>query len=175
MDLRVIKTKKIIKEAFFELRKKYPLEKVKVKDICEMALINKTTFYKYYMDVFDLSTELENEAIEQFFLASENLDCLFSAPEKFIAGIPKSSDEKIQPVTSLFAGREDVFMNKMEHWLLDFYKKNGNMSIEDEVMLHFVICGAIHTMQEMTKTHINDESTIAESLANLVRKITMSK
>ena len=81
MDLRVIKTKKIIKEAFFELRKKYPLEKVKVKDICEMALINKTTFYKYYMDVFDLSTELENEAIEQFFWQVKILTAYFQHPK----------------------------------------------------------------------------------------------
>ena len=173
MDLRVIKTKKVIREAFLELRKKYPLEKLKVKDICELALINKTTFYKYYMDVFDLSAELEDEAIEQFFFASKNLDCLFSAPEKFIAGIPKSADENIKPVTALFAGREDVFMKKMEHWLLDFYQKNSSMSIEDEVILHFVICGATHTMQEMTANHIKDETAIAESIARIIRKITL--
>lgn len=173
MDLRVIKTKKVIREAFLELRKKYPLEKLKVKDICELALINKTTFYKYYMDVFDLSAELEDEAIEQFFFASKNLDCLFSAPEKFIAGIPKSADENIKPVTALFAGREDVFIKKMEHWLLDFYQKNSSMSIEDEVILHFVICGATHTMQEMTANHTKDETAIAESIARIIRKITL--
>lgn len=174
MDLRIVKTKKVIKEAFLTLRKKYPLEKVKVKDICDLALINKTTFYKYYLDVFDLSAELEDEAIEQFFSASKDMDCLFSAPEKFVAGIPKSADENIKPVTALFAGREDVFMKKMEHWLLDYYKKNNSdMSIEDEVKLHFVICGATHTMQEMTANRPDEEAAIAENIAGIIRKITM--
>lgn len=171
MDLRVIKTRKAIKEAYLALRKKYPLEKIKVKDICEMALINKTTFYKYYMDIFDLAEELENEAVAQFFASSRDIDCLFSAPEKFIAGIPCGSDENMKPVSALFAGREEVFMSKMEHYLLDYYIKNNEIEIDDEVLLRFVICGATRTMQEMSAGDAKNEALIAESLAKMIRKI----
>ena len=42
MDLRVIKTKKNIRDAFLELRKKHTLDEIKVNALCEKAMINKT-------------------------------------------------------------------------------------------------------------------------------------
>jgi len=167
MDLRVIKTKKVIHDSFMELRKTHPLEKVKVKDICEKALINKTTFYKYYTDVFDLSRELENEAMEQYYTASQNSECLFSDPEKFIAGIPKAEDENMDQLFLLFSGREDILMKKMETHLLQLYTKD-NMTIEETVILHFVVSGAINTMQDLS---VNDDNAdlIAKSLAKVIR------
>ena len=47
MDLRIVKTKQQIKQAFLSLRAQYLPEKIKVKDICERAMINKTTFYAH--------------------------------------------------------------------------------------------------------------------------------
>ena len=43
-DLRVYKTKKAIREAYMELRKKKPLEKIKVNDVCELAMCIRATF-----------------------------------------------------------------------------------------------------------------------------------
>lgn len=65
MDLRIVKTKKAIREAFLQVRKTTPLEKMKVRDLCRIALINKSTFYNHYEDVFALSEEMENEILEQ--------------------------------------------------------------------------------------------------------------
>ncbi len=41
MDLRIIKTKKAIINAFLALRAKRPLEKITVRELCEMAMVNK--------------------------------------------------------------------------------------------------------------------------------------
>ena len=57
-DLRTIKTKKSIENAFLELRQKKNLEDIKVSELCSIALINKTTFYNYYSDIYELSNEL---------------------------------------------------------------------------------------------------------------------
>ncbi len=67
MDLRVKKTQKNIREAFLSLRAKKPLEKITVKELCETALINKTTFYLHYQSIYDLSEAIENELIESCF------------------------------------------------------------------------------------------------------------
>ena len=45
MDLRVKKTTKSIKDAFYELRKKKEVGKISVKELSEVAMINKATFY----------------------------------------------------------------------------------------------------------------------------------
>ena len=53
-DLRVIKTNKILFEALTTLMKDKTFEKIKISDICEVALINRSTFYAHYEDKYEL-------------------------------------------------------------------------------------------------------------------------
>ena len=64
MDLRIEKTEKAIKNAFIELRARKPLEKITVKELCEAAELNRSTFYAYYQDVFSLYYEMGNELVD---------------------------------------------------------------------------------------------------------------
>ena len=63
MDLRVAKTKKAIINSFLSIRAKKPLEKITVRELCQMAMINKSTFYSHYGDIYELSDSLENEVV----------------------------------------------------------------------------------------------------------------
>ena len=63
MDARVRFTKKVIKDAFFQILQEKPLNKVTVTAICELAEINRATFYKYYNDPFDLMQQIETELL----------------------------------------------------------------------------------------------------------------
>ncbi len=65
MDLRVQKTERLIRAAFIELRKTKPLEKITIKELTEVARINKGTFYHHYQDIYALSETLENELIRK--------------------------------------------------------------------------------------------------------------
>ncbi len=60
-DLRVQKTKKLIKEAFFELVEEKGYAKVTVMDITKKAMINRNTFYLHYLDKEDLIDQILNE------------------------------------------------------------------------------------------------------------------
>ena len=84
MDLRIVKTRKAIQSAFIELRKTTPLEKIRVRDLCRIALINKSTFYNHYADAFALSEEMENELLSQCMDDFEFKDCLLTDPMKFL-------------------------------------------------------------------------------------------
>ena len=44
MDVRIVKTKNSIINAFLELRSQKNIEKITVKELCEKAMINKSTF-----------------------------------------------------------------------------------------------------------------------------------
>lgn len=46
-DLRYIKTEKLIEETYLTLRRRLR-RPVKVRELCENAMINKTTFYAHY-------------------------------------------------------------------------------------------------------------------------------
>ena len=83
MDLRVEKTKGSIVNAFLSLRAKKPLEKITVKELCQLARINKSTFYTHYPDIFALSYALEGEVVEAILADIPHPERIFNHTEEF--------------------------------------------------------------------------------------------
>ncbi|MCA1321014.1 TetR/AcrR family transcriptional regulator [Bacillus tianshenii] len=63
-DLRVIKTKRAIREALLKLVKEKDFAKVSVRDLCAYAEINRGTFYLHYQDKYDLLERIELELLD---------------------------------------------------------------------------------------------------------------
>lgn len=63
-DRRVKYTKMVLKESFIDLLEKKDMSQITVKEICEIADINRATFYAHYTDVYDLQKKIENELFE---------------------------------------------------------------------------------------------------------------
>ena len=55
------KTKQAIKDAFWELYKQKKIEKITVKDITMRAGYNRSTFYAYFTDVYDVLEQIEED------------------------------------------------------------------------------------------------------------------
>ena len=64
-DPRVRYTRMIIQTAFLELLQQKPMNKITVREVCDKAEINRSTFYKHYMDCYDLMDKLKEEALVQ--------------------------------------------------------------------------------------------------------------
>ena len=77
MDRRVKYTKKIIKECFFDLLNEKEINKITVSELCTKADINRATFYRYYIDIYDLLEKIQEEFIEEY----ENFDEKFKKYE----------------------------------------------------------------------------------------------
>ena len=60
-DLRIVKTKKILFNSLLNLMKIKNFEKIKISDICEESLINRSTFYAHYDDKYELLIDLFEE------------------------------------------------------------------------------------------------------------------
>ncbi|GBF76063.1 alpha/beta hydrolase [Paenibacillus sp. 598K] len=60
-DLRIIRTRKLIKEAFLTLMGDKGLDAVTIQDIANQALINRATFYLHYYDKHHLLEQLTEE------------------------------------------------------------------------------------------------------------------
>ena len=58
-------TRIVIRESLFELLETKPLKHITVKELCELADINRGTFYSHYTDIYDLVDKLEGELIEK--------------------------------------------------------------------------------------------------------------
>ena len=66
-DLRIRRTKKSIRDAFFELIDENGFDSVTVKDITDRALISRNTFYLHYEDKFDLLNKISNELMRKVY------------------------------------------------------------------------------------------------------------
>lgn len=64
-DARVRYTKKVIKDALLNLLKEKPIHKITVKEICELAEINRATFYTHYQNSNHLLDQIEDELFEE--------------------------------------------------------------------------------------------------------------
>jgi AcrR family transcriptional regulator len=63
-DLRVIRTKKLIEDAFLTIMEEQGSEGVTVRSLSQKAGINRGTFYLHYQDIYDLMEKLEDSLIE---------------------------------------------------------------------------------------------------------------
>ncbi|WP_010271655.1 TetR/AcrR family transcriptional regulator [Paenibacillus senegalensis] len=63
-DLRKIRTRKLIRDAFIELLQESDVEKITVHRLAERATINRVTFYLHYRDIPDMVEKMADEMIE---------------------------------------------------------------------------------------------------------------
>ena len=62
-DLRTRYTRQVITDAFLQLLRQKPVERITVKEVCALAQINRSTFYRQYRDCFDLMDQLEQHGL----------------------------------------------------------------------------------------------------------------
>ena len=62
-DRRVVMTKRMLKDALTDMLRETDIYHVSIRELCLRADINRTTFYKYYGNQFDLLTDMENDLL----------------------------------------------------------------------------------------------------------------
>jgi len=143
--LRILKIRKNIREAFLKLRSKNALEKIKVTELCELALINKTTFYKHCQDIYALSDEIENETMASIMGNFEQMNSLLTDPDGFIKGLYYSFRSQDELIMTLFSDRMDTLIDILQkHWIIH-YPLLSDMP-EKMIMQSFLLWGATHVL-----------------------------
>ena len=64
-DRRVRRTKKLLTEALTELLQKKQVNEITVKELTDLADMNRGTFYMYYRDIFDMLEKIEDELFQK--------------------------------------------------------------------------------------------------------------
>lgn len=60
-DVRVQRTRKLLQQALIDLTVEMGFAVVTVRDICNRAMVNRSTFYRYYLDKYDLLNQYMDE------------------------------------------------------------------------------------------------------------------
>lgn len=74
MDRRIKYTKKVIKDSLITLLNEKEINKITVSEICKLADINRATFYRYYLDAYDLLDKIKEELVSELVDASQRPD-----------------------------------------------------------------------------------------------------
>ena len=65
-DIRVKRTKRLIRQGLSELSKTKSLSKITVKELTDLVEINRGTFYLHYKDIADLVESIETNLYDDF-------------------------------------------------------------------------------------------------------------
>lgn len=166
MDIRIIKTKKVIKDAFYQLIAKNDIENVKVTELCKLAEINKTTFYKHYQDVYQLESILQQELLNKFFEEFEEKDMILCDIGKFIRGLPKHVNNNFKIINTLFRNNMQLFFFGFEKCLRDYYE--AVYPDIDDVILIFILTGIMRTMPILKYEDKSEENEIIDRISKVV-------
>ncbi len=81
MDKRVLKTQNAIFSAYMELSSKD--EKYTIKEICDLAGINKSTFYRNFKDLDDFRRTISNRTVDYIMEHLKDLNIIFTNAKSF--------------------------------------------------------------------------------------------
>ena len=150
MDLRIERTKRSIINAFIEIRAKKPLEKITVKELSELAYINKATFYSHYHDIYDLSEQLEEDAIANILNNIPHPDSIINNPRLCFIELNNALSSQNSLTRILFSdSRAAILSSRIEQGIKQRVFSNYPEYRDDvkwNSVLSFIIQGCFQTV-----------------------------
>lgn len=166
---RVAVTKEAIESAYFEVLTSNPEKKVTVKEICEKAQVNRTTFYKYYQDADQLGEVVRagmNEYLEKLMQETipEDRSDLYELVSRLITAIYR--DKKVRSMFMLersMSKHEDFFEMLWKY----YYAPKFGATMNEETWIRVTYCNS--AVIGLVEAWINDGMKISpEKIANSV-------
>lgn len=153
LDRRIEKTERAIREAFLTQRAEKPLEKIRVRELCEAAEINKSTFYAHYQDVYALADAMEGQLVESILaqVAQIRTEDLRGRPEWLTRELFRAFTAHGRQVEILFSGsRRGALVDRLERGLRELTSREIPGYWDDpvrSVVLSFCVQGSYYAFQ----------------------------
>lgn len=155
-DRRVRYTKKMLEEALVSMIMGQHISSVSVKELCERADINRSTFYAHYKDPYDLLYQIEKEVLNKVrnYLQAQNFAADAPLPQQMMTSILVYAKENRDLFMVLLGENSDFLFNEdilsltpviSEQYHLPF-KKNIK-----EYMEAFGLAGSVSVFQKWLK------------------------
>ncbi|GGC75166.1 TetR family transcriptional regulator [Thalassobacillus devorans] len=162
LDRRKKYTRKVLKDSLIKLLATKPISDITVKEICELADINRSTFYTHYTDHYDLLSKIEEEITADMneYLHSYNYPVEEESIQMTEKILQYVIENKFMFQTLLKQDAAPTFEKRMMDLTRGFMMNNwmnDNQLDEDELkyLSTFVISGAIHVMKDWIANDMN--------------------
>lgn len=164
-------TKMVLQNSLFELLEKKPITKITIKELCENADINRTTFYSHYTDQYDLLSKIENETLAW---ARESVSNITDKNDKsknikIIEEIFQYIVDNSKNMKLLMSERGDINFQQQIFTIIYqqcgiYFSSDENANLRDEYFI-FVVNGSIGLLQHWLK---NGMTKSAREMAEII-------
>ena len=170
-DRRIMMTKRLLKDALIDMLKERDIYHIPIRELCETADVNRTTFYKYYASQFDLLADMENDMIQ---FVTRTIQSNEADSVKIVTAICEYLEENLEFARLIINNNVDPdFANKL--FAMDAIKESalqrfsaGISQAELEYIYNFLTYGAFR----MVCVWLNKEEREApETFARLVNQM----
>lgn len=157
LDIRIEKTERAIKQAFMELRAQKPLEKIKVKELCDLACINKSTFYAHYQDIYALANAMEDEMVEVVVESLPQLTArdVSERTEWLTREMFRAFTRNQTEIGILFSGsRQGLFINRVEAAMSKCISESDpsfDADVVRKIVLSFCVSGLLLHLHQLLR------------------------
>ncbi|MGI6175354.1 MAG: TetR/AcrR family transcriptional regulator [Christensenellales bacterium] len=175
-DRKTRYTRMVLQDSLIELMKEKPITKITIKELCENADINRSTFYAHYTDQYDLLRRIEDdtlswakEAVANLLDKSDKNETIRILEEIFQNLVVNSRHLQV-----LMSEQGDIGFQKQLFTLI--YEQcginistteNGNISMKESYFV-FVVNGSVGLIQHWLKNGLNKSvKEMADIIYNL--------
>ena len=177
VDRRVRKTRRQLRECLITLLKEKKVQDITVRELTDMADLNRGTFYLHYKDVFDLLEKTEAELQEDFnqLVCKHDAVALKQRPSVIFNEIYSLVYDNADLIEILLGENGDLnFVNRLkqlirEKCLKDWMEvfRSGNAAAFD-AFFSFIVSGCIGLVQYWLQTGLKETP---EQMAKLTEHI----
>ena len=157
-DLRFQKTEALIKKTYLSLKKRGSTV-VKVKDLCDTAMINKTTFYAHYETIEHLHKAVCYDFVMKTLSHTPNIDKIQTELRAFIYSLLATLGVQMNMVEKLYGDNLHVVVNDVETILMDNFLRDS-VSEDYALAIRFCIGGAFRLLA-LEKNPVRIQKTVA--------------
>jgi AcrR family transcriptional regulator len=174
-DRRVRRTKRLLTKSLTTLMKEKKINKITVSELTELADVNRSTFYLYYKDIYDMVEKIETEMFEDFttelkklYLSDSRRDNTLSFFVYVFEFIKENAD-----MCKILLGQDGDynFLNKFKQAIMECQPPIMHSLGEPEgrYFMPFVISGCIGAIQQWLEDDMKISSTeMSQFLMDLI-------
>lgn len=150
-DLRITKTKRNLYEGLLKLLGKYRFEEIKIKDICDISLTSRSTFYDHFNNKYELLDYLiEDKKNELTYNIERNNISIKQLYMKIIEAVLELLDENIDTYRAMLVNNNnsiviDILYNTIYKDIETSIKQRGiKEDIPIELLTKFYVNGVVN-------------------------------
>ena len=173
-DRRVRRTRKQLQTALAALMREKDLKDITVRELTELADVNRGTFYAHYKDLYDMRNQVEQELFRQLteVLSAYDAESIRGDLKPVLTAVfAFVQDNRELFATILGRGGEELFFSLLQKLIYEMYLGEWNgfydlgSAAGTNYYLEFVVCGVVGLVRAWVRNGMAEKAQTMAALA----------